>query len=197
MRKLSCPTGTETIGQMLHSWYENPHSDENRPIMEKYGMVKLDPFTWYPVQTLLDATNEIAERCNTTPSFVAIGMKIGTGIPLPADMENPTLEDVLMRWNDLYQELHRGGDVGYIKIEKISDTYFRTIQAGIYPDDMSFGLLYAYGRRFLPKGTLSRVFYDPVVIPRDQGGAGEFTLINIQWDGAAHDKTQNLHSALG
>jgi hypothetical protein len=162
MRKLTCPPGTETIGQLLNSWYENLQSDETRPIMEKHGMVNLDPFTWYPVQMLLDATNEIAES-NMTPNFVAIGMKIGEGVPLPPDMVNPTLEDVLMIWNDLYQGLHRGGDVGYIKIEKVSDTYFKTIQAGIYPDDMSYGVLFAYGRRFLPPGTEFTVFYDPGV----------------------------------
>jgi len=188
MRKLTCPPGTETIGQLLNSWYENLQSDETRPIMEKYGMVNLDPFTWYPVQMLLDATNEIAEQ-NMTPNFVAIGMKIGEGVPLPPSMVNPTLEDVLMIWNDLYQGLHRGGDVGYIRTDKVSDTCFKTVQAGIYPDDMSYGVLYAYGRRFLPPGTPFTVFYDPDVTPRDAGGTGEATVINIKWDAAPEDKS--------
>lgn len=181
MRKLTCPPGIETLGVVLNSWYENLQDNETRPIMEKYGLVNLDPFTWYPVKMLLDATNEIAGRSNVTLNFVAIGLKIGEGVPLPAGMENPTLEQVLMIWNDLYQGLHRGGDVGSIKIEKVSDTYFKTIQSGIYPDDMSYGVLYAYGRRFLPPGTRFQVFYDPDVTPRDQGGEGAATLINIRW----------------
>lgn len=181
MRKLTCPPGTETLGLMLNSWYDNLQGDEVRPIMEKHGMVNLEPHTWYPVQMLLDATNEIAENFNMTPNFVAIGMKIGEGVPLPPGMENPTLEEVLMIWDNLYQGLHRGGDVGGIKIEKVSDTYFKTIQSGIYPDDMSYGVLYAYGQRFLPRGTSFDVFYDPDVTPRDQGGTGEATYINIEW----------------
>ncbi|MBN1201913.1 MAG: hypothetical protein JXJ20_08675 [Anaerolineae bacterium] len=189
MRKLTCPPGTETIGQLLNSWYENLQGDETRPIMEKHGMVNLNPTTWYPVRMLLDATNEIAENCNVTPNFVAIGMKIGEAVPLPPDMENPTLEEVLMIWDDLYQGLHRGGDVGCIKIEKVSDTYFKTIQSGIYPDDMSYGVLYAYGRRFLPPGTSFSVFYDPDVTPRDQGGEGEATYINIKWSPGPQDVT--------
>lgn len=181
MRKLTCPPGTETLGLLLNSWYDNLQGDEVRPIMEKHGMVNLEPHTWYPVQMLLDATNEIAERFNMTPNFVAIGMKIGQEVPIPPGMENPTLEEVLMIWDDLYQGLHRGGDVGGIKIVKVSDTYFKTIQSGIYPDDMSYGVLYAYGQRFLPRGTSFDVFYDPDVTPRDQGGTGEATYINIEW----------------
>jgi len=149
--------------------------------MEKHGIVGLDPFSWYPVQMLLDATNELTRHANMTSNFVAIGMKIGEHVPLPPEMVNPTLEEVLMIWDDLYQGLHRGGDVGHIRIEKVSNTYFKTIQSGLYPDDMSYGVLYAYGRRFLPPGTEYEVFYDPDVIPRDQGGTGEATYINIKW----------------
>jgi hypothetical protein len=42
--------------------------------------------------------------------------------------------------------------------------------------------LFAYGRRFLPPGTRFRVFYDPDVTPRDYGGDGEATYINITWE---------------
>jgi hypothetical protein len=111
--------------------------------MEKHGLMNLEPLSWYPVQMLLDATNELVERTNMTSNFVAIGMKIGESVPMPPGMENPTLEQVLMIWDDLYQGLHRGGDVGSIKIEKVSDTYFKTIQSVLYPDDMSYGVLFA------------------------------------------------------
>lgn len=182
MRTLTSPPGTETLGLLLSSWYDNLQGDEVRPIMEKHGLMNLEPLSWYPVQMLLDATNELVERTNMTSNFVAIGMKIGESVPMPPGMENPTLEQVLMIWDDLYQGLHRGGDVGSIKIEKVSDTYFKTIQSVLYPDDMSYGVLFAYGRRFLPPGTRFRVFYDPDVTPRDYGGNGEATYINISWE---------------
>lgn len=181
MRKLTCPPGTETLGTILSGFADNIQAVETRPIMEKYGFGNIDPFKWYPVKMLLDALNELAKNSNTMPNFVAIGMFIGENVPIPPEMENPTLEDVLMIWDDLYQGLHRGGDVGSIKIEKVSDTYFKTRQAGLYPDDMSYGVLYAYGRRFLPPGTHFTVFYDPEVPPRDHGGDGDATYINIRW----------------
>ena len=50
------------------------------------------------------------------------------------------------------------------------------------PDDMSYGLLYAYARRFLPPGTQFTVYYDPDIPARDYGGDREETIIHIEWD---------------
>ena len=97
-------------------------------------------------------------------------------------MENPTLEEVLLRWNDMYQSLHRGADIGGIVIEKIGDTHYKTTHTVIYPDDLSYGVLYGYARRFLPPGTRFMVYYDEEVIPRDQGGQDGYTIIYISWE---------------
>jgi hypothetical protein len=52
----------------------------------------------------------------------------------------------------------------------------------VYPDDMSYGILYGYARRFLPPGTKFKVYYDPDVLPRDQGGSENYTIIHISWE---------------
>lgn len=187
MRRLTCSPQTETLGLLLGAFADNLQGDEVRPIMEKHGIVNLEPYAWYPVQMLLDALNELAEQVNMMSNYVAIGMKIGETVPVPPGMENPTLEQILIAWDGMYQGLHRGADVGCITIEKASDTYFKTHQSGLYPDDMSYGVLYAYGRRFLPPGTRFSVFYDPDVTPLDEGGDGEATVINIRWDAPAKD----------
>jgi hypothetical protein len=179
MRKLTCPPGTETLGLLLSAFADNIQGDETRPVMEKHGMVNLAPMEWYPAQTLLDALNELGENPNTLFNFIAIGMGIGETVPMPPGVENPSLEQVLHLWDSLYQGLHRGGDAGKISIEKVNDTYFKTYQNGLYPDDMSYGVLYAYGKRFLPLGTHYSVFYEPDSPSRDQGG--EQTIISIQW----------------
>lgn len=182
MRTLTCPPEAETIGQVLSAFSENIQGNDVEPIMAKHQMVGLDPMGWYPVQRLLNALNELAENPNTTPNLVAIGMKIGEMVPMPPGMENPKLEEVLAIWNDLYQGLHRNAELGHISIVKVSDKHYKTIHTNPYPDDMSYGILYAYGRRFLPKGTPFKVFYDPDFPARDYGGTGEGTIIHIQWD---------------
>jgi hypothetical protein len=182
MRKLICPPESQTLGVNLHAFADNLQGAETRPIMEKYGVVDTEPFGWYPTINLLNALNEIAENPNLVSNYVAIGMKIGEALPLPPEMENPTLGDVVMIWDDLYQGIHRNGDMGKIECIKHSDKHYETVHTVPYPDDMSYGILYAYGRRFLPPGTPFTVFFDPNFPARDHGGTTEETSIHVKWE---------------
>ncbi len=182
MRKLTCPPNSETLGTILSSFSDNLQGSDTYPVMEKHNMVNLDPMGWYPVQRLLDALNELAERSNLSSSLVAIGMKIGETVPIPPEIPDPTVEQVLMIWDELYQGLHRGADLGCVQIEKIADNHFKTIHTNPYPDDMSYGILYTFGRRFLPPGTQFTVYYDNDFPGRDYGGTTGETTIHIQWD---------------
>ncbi len=179
MRNLTCPPGAETIGQNLGAFIDNLQGSETAPIMKKHGLVDIDPNAWYPANMILDALNEMAKVTNTSANMTAIGMKIGQIVPF-FGVENPTLEHALSVWNDVYQALHRGGDVGKIRAEKVEDKHWKTAHSVIYPDDMSYGILYGYGRRFLK--TPFKVFYDPDVKARDHGGTGNETIIHIKWE---------------
>ena len=182
MRKLTCPPQSETIGINFHAFTDNLQSADTRPIMEKHGVADVEPFEWYPSVNLLNALNEIAENPNLVTNFVAIGMKIGEAVPFPPEMVDPTLPEVLMIWDDLYQGLHRNGDMGEIKCIKHSDKHYETVHTVPYPDDMSYGIQYAYGRRLLPPGTQFTVYYDPEHPARDHGGTSEGTSIHIKWE---------------
>ena len=89
---------------------------------------------------------------------------------------------VLMRWDDMYQMLHRNADVGGITVEKIAEKHYKTSHTVIYPDDMSYGVLFGFARRFLPPGTPFKVYYDPEIPPRDRGGEQDATIIHIEWE---------------
>lgn len=182
MRILTAPPGSETIGLMFGTFVDNLQSAETRPVMVKHNLVGLDPMGWYPAQRLLDALNELSSNSNQSANLVAIGMRIGETVPLPPEMLDPQIEDVLAIWNDLYQMLHRGGDLGCIRYEKVADKHCKTIHTVPYPDDMSYGVLYGYGKRFLSASTHFRVFYDPDFPARDYGGTGESTIIHIKWE---------------
>lgn len=182
MRKLTCPPEVETLGQNLSAFSDNLQGSQVQAIMKKYQIVDLDPMGWYPAHKLMSALNEIAETQDKRSNYVAIGMKIGEIVPMPPQMENPTLPEVLAVWDDLYQFLHRNGDAGNIRCEKVNDKHYKTLHSVIYPDDMSYGILYAYGRRFLPPGTYYKVFYDPDLPARDYGGTDEYSIIHIEWE---------------
>lgn len=145
-------------------------------------MVDLDPEQWYPTHKLLDALNELADMPGLTSNLVAIGMMVGSIVSMPPELENPTLDQVLMVWNDVYQGLHRNGDVGSIRCEKVAEKHYKTLHMDVYPDDLSYGIQYAYARRFLPPHTHFKVFYDPDILPRDYGGQDEVTIIHTKWE---------------
>ena len=181
MRTLTCPEESMTIGVNATAFFDNLRGYDLKPIMEKHGLLDIAPDDWFPTRRYLDALNELAETSDLLSDLVAIGIQIGMITPMPPDLENPTLEEVLMRWDDAYQYLHRDADVGGIVVEKVSDKHFKTIHTVVYPDDMSYGVLYGYGRRFLPAGTYFSVYYDPDHPPRDRGGQDK-TIIHIKWE---------------
>lgn len=180
MRQFSCPPSVEFIGQNVRAFIENLQEIEVKPIVAKYGFENVDPNSWYPANKWMDAMNEMAKNPNFSSNMVAIGMKIGEIVPMPPTMPNPTLGEVLMAWDGIYQFIHRGGDAGKIVCEKVDDKHFKTTHTDLYPDDFTYGIVYAYSRRFLPRGSHFKVFYDPQVTPRDQGG--DVTIIHVQWD---------------
>lgn len=180
MRKLTAPPGLETLGQNLGAFIDNLQGNETLPIMKKHGIYDIDPNGWYPAKMILDALNEIAEVTNNSANLTAIGMKVGQTVPI-FGIDNPTLEQVLMAWDGIYQSIHRGGDAGKIVAEKVGENHWTTAHSVVYPDDMSYGVLYGYGRRFLPNEVPFKVFYDPQVPARDYGGTADATIIHIKW----------------
>lgn len=181
MRRLTCEPTLEVLGQNIRAFTDNLESDLTAPIMRKYGLWNVAPDGWYPVVNLLDALNEMAETTGGWSSMVAIGMEIGRIIPIPPHIENPTLPDVLAIWNDLYQYLHRNGETGEIRVERVSEKHYKTIHTDLYPDDLGYGILYSYARRFLPPGTQFKVFYDPDLPGRDTAG-GDKTVLHVTWE---------------
>jgi hypothetical protein len=161
------------------AFFHNLRGYETAPIMERHGLASVGQNDWAPTSRFLDALNELAETTDLMSSLVAIGMEIGTTIPMP---DGITLDQVYMGTNDVYQSLHRGADVGAITGEKVSDKHYIMTLTDVYPDDFTYGIMYGYARRFLPPGTGYSVAYDLDVKPRDRGGDSGKTVIHIKWD---------------
>lgn len=181
MRRINLPPGVETLGQNLRAFTDNLMHDESFHVAQKYGLVDLNPNEWYPAQSLLDFLYELLNSPNSSPNMVAIGMEIGKIVPMPPEMSDPKLGDALMVWDSLYQYLHRGGDVGKIMCQKVDNKHYKLLLTDIYPDDFSYGIIYGYARRFLPRGTKFTVYYDENTVCRDKGGNGP-TIIHVSWE---------------
>jgi hypothetical protein len=181
MRQFACSPTLELLGQNISAWVTNLKQFETAPIMEKYGLGNLDPDKWYPCHLWMNTLNDMVQIPNVAENFVAIGMEVGKIVPMPPGVENPDLAQVLMLWDGLYQYIHRNGDAGKIVCEKVSDKHYKTIHTDLYPDDFTYGIVYAYAKRFLPPKTPFKVYYDEQITPRDQGGNGA-TVIHVSWE---------------
>lgn len=185
MRHLSCDPGMELIGQAALSFINNVQSSEIHPYLVKYGLTNVQPDQWYPASKIMDLMNDMAHGTNLTSNLVAIGMEIATNMVMPPEMEHAPLVAILEAWDVLYHMQHRnlvnpGVDIGYVKLEKVTENHYTTIHRHLYPDDMTYGLAYGMAKRFLPKGTHFKVKYDSEAPNRDQGGS--VTIIHIMWD---------------
>ncbi|MBI1256211.1 MAG: hypothetical protein GC204_01950 [Chloroflexi bacterium] len=179
MRNLTCDPKLEMLGLNLSAFIDNIQAEEIDPVLQKYGLTQIDPYKWYSAPVWLDALNDLQEQSNMTSNMVAIGMEIGRIVPMPPGKEL-SLAEVLAIWNDaLYQPLFRNGDAGFIKLQKLSDTHYVTIHENIWPDDFSYGIAYGLARRFLPRGTGFKVYYDEQIPRMDEGGKA--THLHIAW----------------
>lgn len=180
MRELRCPPETEISGEGILSLVQNVRTDEIQPILDRHNLGKLEPAKWYPAQIYLDVLADI--RAEFRLNLVAIGMAVGENTSLPPEAQNLSLGDILWSVDDHYQMHHRNGDIGHAVTEKISDTHYTvTIHEGwLYPDDLEYGVIYGFAKRFLPPGTEFLVEYDPD-IPRIEHG-GDKTIIHIKWE---------------
>jgi hypothetical protein len=181
MRQLTCSPTVEVSGQYLIAYISNLQGYETKPVVEKLGLLDTKPNEWYSCQNFLDILNELGKLPNNSQNTLAIGMEIGKMIPVPPGMENATLEQMLMGLDFAYQGAHRNGDIGRFNCEKLAGNHYTMTCTDLYPDDLTYGIIYSLARRFVPPQTAFKVYYDTVITPRDRGG-NRSTVIHVCWD---------------
>lgn len=180
MRTLTVDGNVEVIGASMLSIIDNMQSDEIAPYLEKHDLTEIGPDQWYPAQLWLDVMNDLAKRPNMSSNLIAIGMQIAENVVLPPGLEDAPLPMILEKWDAIYHNQHRGGEIGSRLIEKVSDTHYRCVLTGIYPDDLAYGVVYGFCRRFLPTTAEFMVSYEDSDYRRDKGDAPA-TVIVVDW----------------
>ncbi len=169
----------EIIGQNIMFFTEAIEGDNVRPFLEKHNLAQLEPDIWYSAQPLLDAFNEMAATGSSMSSFVSLGMKAIETARLPEGIESMPLMDTLTTMGQAYALNHRGSNIGEIKAEAVNGNHAKLTFNLPWPDDIWYGVCYGYTRRFAPKNTHFKVYYDTAVTRRDMGGSE--TIIHIVW----------------
>lgn len=180
MPRIKPDPGVEITGAALLAYISNLRADVMQPILEKNNIADIDPETWYSITPLMEAMDDMMKERNFDEMMVAVGMEVTKVAVNPLEMPGVTLEDMLMGWNEHFQANHRGGNVGEIISEKLSETSYRITHRHIYPDGLNYGMAYAFARAFLPAGTDFSVKYEDVFKRLDYGG-GDETVLLVSW----------------
>jgi hypothetical protein len=171
----------EVNGQSALALIININHDQMKEILENHGLDQIDPEQWYPLQQILDVFNELSERAGAMFNFVAVGKAAGElgAENLPPEMAKLSLAEFLEVYGRVWVSRHRNAAPDSITTEKVDDRHIKVISKVPYPDDLVYGIMYAYPRYFLPEGAGFVVKYDENIPRRDQGG--EETVIHITW----------------
>jgi hypothetical protein len=180
MKIRSLGPDAEVLGGAINGFIDAINRDKIMPHLEKLGMTNIEPNKWYPKQMYIDLWNSILESGDsTTQNFVSVGMTIAD-TAWPPEADEQSFDALIASWNDAFDTVNRGEDRGYVWAEKNHDKLYTVRCRTPDPDDLNYGVVYGFCRRFLPEATEFNVLYDPDVQRRDEGG--EETVILIELD---------------
>lgn len=181
MRKIVCEPGTQVAGATVMSLIENVQAADLSELVKKYGFENVAPNMWYSLEDFLRFLAEMVENPEMTFNSVAIGMSIADTAHMPPGMESPSFTEMVEGWDAHYQANFRNGDVGHKVTVKLSPKHYKVVHNNTkMPDDLEYGVLYGFAKRFLPPGTDFTVWYDEDVIQMDEGG--DQTVLHVSWE---------------
>lgn len=181
MRKFHVQAGTQVSGATVISVIENVNASEIAPLVQKYGYQDIEPDQWYPLEDFHRFFYELQQRPGMMSNLVAIGMGIARTALMPPGLTNPTFEQMVEAWDDHYQSNFRNGDVGHKTTILVAPQHYQIVHKNtMMPDDLEYGVLYGFAKRFLPPGTSFTVWYDEDIPPMDRGG--DQTVLHVSWE---------------
>ena len=143
--------GVEVSGAAILSTIVGLENDVT-PLLEKYGITRVEPDAWYLQQHWLDILKAISEgRGSRGPvmDLVSIGMRIPDHALWPPDVDS--IESALFSIDIAYQMNHRGGRIGSYGAERTGDKHIRMVCDNPYPSDFDYGIIYRTTQKFLPE----------------------------------------------
>ena len=176
---------TEIAGSAAKSMVDNLSTPDIKTLIVKHGLDKIELTDWVPLHKMCDLFNDVAasQAGGASQTFVVMGMRIAEQSEFPPEMlEHLTVPVMVMGWDDHYKVNHRGGTLQAIVPKKISETQYEIHMVGLaHPDpyDMTYGMVYGFCRKLLPKGTKFTVSYDEVHSPYNQWQDG--VILKVQW----------------
>jgi hypothetical protein len=142
----------EVLGQTMVAFIENLRADEVKRLMALHGLNSIDPNTWYPQQLFLDIYQTIEDEHGEFSEYlVAIGVKTIDTVPLPEGVDN--IAQAVGFLHGIYTAIHRNLPEGEgWTVDQVNEHFYRIGANFPYPPAATYGYLFAFARRFAPKG---------------------------------------------
>ncbi len=169
----------EILGALIISYRNSINEPNYREIYTQLGLDQVLPDQWYPFQRQLDVFNTLAEREGSMMDFVSIALASVMGAPMPPEFDQMPFVQVMQAFNHSLAMVNRGTDYGYTTINEVEPNHLRIDARYPAPDDILYGGVYGYAKRFLPKGTSFTLRYDETIPRREHGG--EVTVMHLMW----------------
>lgn len=148
-----------------------------RPLLEKYGLDKLQPEEWYPLQPILDFYREIYRSKSALVNLVSTGMKVPDNAVFPPEID--TIQKAFLSLDEAYHMNHRGGEIGNYHAEIVGDRHIVVRAHTPFPCDLDYGIMLGLARRFKPKNAILNMYHDAETSCRKRGA--EECVYHIHW----------------
>lgn len=169
----------EVLGGAINGFIDAVNRNNIMPHLQKLGMTDIQNDKWYPKKMYIDLWNSIlSSNQSAMYDLVSIGMTIAK-TAWPPEADGQPVEDLILSWGDAFDFVNRGADRGYIRTEKRGSNQYAVICRTPDPDDLHYGIVFGFCRRFMPKKQQYTISYDNSVTRRDQGGEETVILINM------------------
>jgi hypothetical protein len=173
---ISFDPSVEVLGQSMLSVVAGMDSSAH-PLIEKYGLDKLDADKWYPLQPILDFYKEISLSRKAMLNLVRTGMKVPEKAVFPPGID--TIEKALLMLDDAYHLNHRGGEIGHYHARVVRPHHIDIIAETPFPCDLDYGIIVGLARRFKPTDGNLAVYHDLRAPCRKKGA--ETCTYHVKW----------------
>ena len=179
MSKYTCDPNVELNGNSAKALLRSMLADEYRHILEENGLSDIDVDDWYSLQHILHVLSEIGEMKNSMMDFVSIGMAAAEYSSFPPEVSELSVQQFFGLYAQVYPKRHRYGDPGTISVKTHENGDLTITLDNPYPDDLMYGMMYGFVRRFVAPNLSFTVQYDQDQPRKEKGGNS--TVIKVEF----------------
>ncbi len=154
MPMFECDPSIELNGTTTYAFISSLLTEEFTPILARHGLDKIDTEQWYPLSKVLDVLKGIHDGDNASARMISIGIAAVDNLDLPPEIRKMSPVQFMKLYEQIFPTRHRNGSPGRISVDVLDEnTAIATLAKDMaYPDDVMYGVFYAYARHLVKEG---------------------------------------------